>query len=297
MNAKEVAREIVPPVLWRALQALRAAHARAAGRAGRPEWEYLPEAWAYARAHPEVRGWDVTDILAIYRAKWPRFLELTEGTGPLGVAHESRLTERTDLTSHNAVMAFGYVLALASLTVKGKQPLSLLDWGGGIGHYYVLARALLPEMSIDYHCKDVRALAGEGARLFPEAHFYSDDACLAGRYDLVMASTSLHYAEDWKTALGGLATATEGYLYITGLPVAEHAASYVFIQRPHAYGYNTEYLGWCLNRGEFLECARSKDMSLVREFVVGLRPPVAAAPETPEYRGFLFRKGEEHELR
>ena len=211
---------------------------------------------------------------------------MVEGTGPLGVAHESDLTTNTDINSHNTIMSFAYAVALAAHRLES---LSMLDWGGGIGHYYLLARSLLPNVRIDYHCKDVPVLAEYGAQLFPEQHFYTDESCLERTYDFVTASASLHYTEDWQTLLAALAEATRGYLYVTRLPTVLQAPSFVFIQRPYAYGYNTEFLGWCLNRASFLSEAEESGLTVVREFVIAERPSIANAPEQCQYRGFLFQ--------
>src|SRR6266545_2849798 len=49
---------------------------------------------------------------------------------------------------HHAVqgMAYGYVLALAAWK---KDRVSLLDWGGGLGHYNLISQALLPLVEIN----------------------------------------------------------------------------------------------------------------------------------------------------
>jgi len=279
---KLLARRLLSPVLWDALTRLKQARAPI-------EWEYLPEGWAYAQHHPDNQAWNDPSILEVYRRKWPHFQRLVAGAGPLGIAHESDLTSDTDLTSHNLAMAFGYVLALAA---QGRSALSLLDWGGGIGHYQLLARALLPTVALEYHCKDMPALAAAGAELSPEGYFYSDDSCLNRRYDLVMASTSLHYSVDWQATLAGLIGATKGYLYLASTPVVLAAPSFVFVQRPWSFGYRTEYLAWCLNRQEVLAVAESCQMRLVREFVYGHAPQIKNAPEQNLYRGFLFVRDE-----
>ncbi len=281
---KGILRDLTPPILWRALQKMRRIRGHAKGL---DEWAYIPEGWAYARSHPEIKGWNVAEILAVYKRKWPRFVALVEGTGPLGVAHESDLSTNDDVSSHNSLMSFAYAIALATHHLESW---SFLDWGGGIGHYYLLARALLPDLTLEYHCKDTPLLAEYGARLFPGQHFYSDLSCLERTYDFVMASTSLHYEEDWPGLLMRLAKATRSYLYITGLPTVFNAPSFVFVQRPYSYGYNTEYLGWCLNYSQFVEEAGRADLALVREFVIGVRPLIHKAPEQCQYRGFLFRR-------
>lgn len=166
----------------------------------------------------------------------------------------------------------------------------MLDWGGGLGHYYLISQALISDLEIDYHCKDVDALARYGSELLPQAHFYSDETCLGRSYHFVLASSSLHYSADWLATLKALAKATAAYIFITRLPIVLEADSYVFVQRPYKYGYDSEYLGWCLNRKEFLDCAAGTGLTLVREFIIGEQPIVQNAPGPCEYRGFLFRQ-------
>jgi len=278
ISLKLAVRQLAPPILWDAL--IRIKH-----RADLPEWEYLPEGWAYAQHRPDNKAWNDPSILEVYRRKWPVFERMVAGVGPLGIAHESDLTTDSDLLSHNLVMTFGYVLGLAAQELLG---ISMLDWGGGIGHYCLLARALLPSVALEYHCKDMPLLVAAGMELLPEGHFYSDDTCLDRRYDLVMASTSLHYSLDWHTALADLCGATGRYLYLASMPIVLHAPSFVFIQRPYTFGYRTEYLSWCLNRQEILAAVESQGLRLVREFVYGLAPHITKAPEQNLYRGFLF---------
>lgn len=251
---------------------------------GTAEWEYIPQGWTYAETHPEVKGWNVPDVLEVYQRKWPGFVSMVQGTGPLGIAHEADLGSNTDIYNHNTIMAFGYVLALVA---RRTDTLSMLDWGGGIGHYYLLAQSLLPNVQIKYHCKDVPILAEYGRQLFPDQYFYSDKSCLERKYDFVLASTSIHYTEDWQSLLAGLAEATQHYLYITRLPTVLHTPSYVFVQR--AYAYNTEYLGWCLNRDRLLSEAEKIGLELIREFVIAETPSILYAPEQCQYRGFLFQ--------
>jgi putative methyltransferase (TIGR04325 family) len=184
-------------------------------------------------------------------------------------------------------MSYAYVLALAA---RKRERISLLDWGGGIGHYYILSQALLPKVDIDYHCKDVPLLCQGGRELLPEASFHEDEEdCFKRSYDLVLVSGSLQYCEDWKRLVQRLASVTGIYLYITRLPIVERAASFVAVQRPYRYGYQTEYVGWFLNRREFLNHMDTLRMDLLREFLTQEKPYVLNAPEQGEHLGFLFR--------
>jgi putative methyltransferase (TIGR04325 family) len=278
---RNIIRLITPPVLLQLAKLLR--------RDNRSfiEWEYVPEGWTYAETHPEIKGWNVQDVLEVYKEKWPRFVAMLQGTGPLGMTHESALTTDEDISSHNAMMAFAYILALAA---REKERLTMLDWGGGIGHFFLLSQALLPDVEIEYHCKDVPVLCEHGAQLFPQQKFYPDERCFEREYDLVVASTSMHYTEDWQALLQRLSGATSEYLYIANLPSVLQIPSFVFVQRPYQYGYNTEYLAWCLNQTEFLHTAERAGLNLVREFVYGYQPPIQGAPEQNIYRGYLFGK-------
>lgn len=256
------------------------------GKRELPEWQYVAEGWKAAQDNPDIKGWNVASIADIYKRKWPGFLNNLEGTAPLAFSPEAIDSDIPDLSFHNAIMSYAYALATAA---RQKPSISMLDWGGAIGHYLMLSRKLFPELGIDYHCRDLPLLVEYGRELFPEAFFYSDDSCLQRSYDFVLSSSSLQYSEDWSGRFASLANATAGHMFITLLPVVMGAPAFVMVQRPYKYGYNTEYLGWCLNREELLERAREEGLELQREFMLGVRPQVVGAPGQCEYRGFLFR--------
>jgi putative methyltransferase (TIGR04325 family) len=249
----------------------------------------VPEGWSSKDLR--IKGWNVESIVQTQKAKWSEFQHLMQPPNnvgaPVGVAHEAPVPSNTDYAAHNTMMAFAYVIAL---TAHKKGQISLLDWGGGIGHYYVISKALLPEVTIDYHCKDLPLLCEVGRELLPEANFYeNEEDCFARTYDLVLASSSLHYSEDWQRIAQRLALATGSYLYVTRLPIINRKASFVVVQRPYQFGYETEYLCWFLNREEFLIHMSTLEMDLVREFLIQEKPHVYGAPEQGDYRGFLFR--------
>lgn len=251
------------------------------GRREAPEWEYAPMGWG-----SEARGWNVDDVVAEQKRKWPSFLRAVETTDPLGIQYEGHEVETSDYAAHNTIVSAGYVIALAA---HGRDDLSMLDWGGGLGQYYALAKAMVPHVSIDYCCKDVPKLVAAGRELQPDAEFTDDDSVLDRQFDLVLASGSLQYSEHWRDVLAQLAGTARRYLYVARLPVALSAPSHVVLQRPHAHGYPTEYLGWVLNRNEFLESARAARLQLVREFLVSAWFDAEGAPERPTgHRSFLF---------
>jgi putative methyltransferase (TIGR04325 family) len=277
MRWKASAKSLLPPIVVDAFRRL--------SPTPPPAWEYAPGGWR-PDDDPHIRGWNVESVLDVYRAKWPEFVDLVQGTGPLGIAHEASAMTNTSAPAHNTLMSFAYVLAL---TAQHRDSLSMLDWGGGIGHYCLISQALLADTTLDYHCKDVPLLADYGRSILPQARFYHDDSCLSRTYDLVLASGSLQYSHDWRATLQKLARAASPYLYVTRLPVVRQHPSFVVIQRPHRFGYDTEYQGWFINHQELLQAAEAAGLTLLREFLIQEKPSVAGAPEQGLYRGFLFR--------
>lgn len=274
-------KRLLPPLMVDWLQsARRAIHPIPA------EWEYLPDGWSTNNDN-KIKGWSDPSIPKCQHAKWQEFLRATEGTRLLGIAHEALSPTNKDFDAHHIIMTYAYVLALAA---HKKHRLSLLDWGGGIGHYLVLSRRLMPELDIEYFCKDLPSLCRVGREVLPEARLVDCEEEAARRgYDLVLAIGSLQYAESWKSAVQFIGSVADGYVYVTRLPVVRHSASFVAIQRLYAYGYDTECMGWIFNRDEFLDEVLSQGLELVREFALEKHPMIRKGKEQPEIQGFLLR--------
>jgi putative methyltransferase (TIGR04325 family) len=289
MTLRRIARQILPPFIASAL--LRMMRGRET-----PEWEYVPGG-RFHRGSPSATsasGWNVESVVRTQRAKWDRFVALigeNGGTSPLAVYHEAATLANDSLVAHHTFLSYGYVLARAAARDRTSDPLSILDWGSGLGHYFIVSRALLPDVTLDYHARDLPLLCEAGRAVLPEVTFHDTDADALGarRYDLIFASGSLQYHEAWRDILRGFATASRRLVYITRLPIIHQAPSFVVVQRP--VDYKTEYQGWFFNREEFLAGAREAGLRLVREFLVDERPHAHGAPEQCEFRGFLFEVG------
>ncbi|WP_279387772.1 methyltransferase, TIGR04325 family [Roseicella frigidaeris] len=252
-----------------------------------PEWEYVPEGWQ--PGDPRASGWDHPSIAETQLAKWPGFLAVLHSTTPLGIYHEAAQIGSEDPAAHNFILVFSYVLARAA---AGRKRISVLDWGGGIGHYAAIARAVLPEIEIDYTVCDRPSLCEAGRQVLPEVRFVSDPAeCFARRYDLVLASGSLQYVHDWQAQFRQLAAAAEGWMFLSRTPFVRSPSSFVVVQRPwSADGYRTEYLTHVFSHAALVTAAQAAGLVLEREFMmIGERVAAAGAPEPFEYRGFLLR--------
>jgi putative methyltransferase (TIGR04325 family) len=186
------------------------------------------------------------------------------------------------------MMSYGYVLARVA---RMKNNLSILDWGGSAGHYYLYSKALLPEVGFEYHCHDVPLLCRLGRKLLPEVQFHEDPAALLNRqYDLVVSSSSMHYFEDWREMTRKLSAAAGEFLYVARLQTVSRVPSFVVVQRAYHSGYQGEYLSWFLNRQEFVTCVEESGLELQREFIFAEEWLVRGAPEKGACRGFLFRR-------
>src|SRR4051812_46640852 len=203
-----------------------------------PEWEYVGASWPAARAG--VTGWDHPSVAAVMLNAMPEFLRVVGGTAPLGIFPLAPHVRSE--SGHNISMTFGYVLARAA---HAKSALSMLDWGGALGHYALMAQYLLPEVALEITIKDMPELCRVGRELLPWVRFESDAAaCFARAYDLVIASASLPYSEDWRQVLSGLANAATRWLFVTRVSVVRTVPSFVVLHRSHALGYQTEYPTW-----------------------------------------------------
>ena len=273
---------LTPPILVDVARRLRRGNTRAL-------LEYAPDGWEDATAcDGGAQGWNVEKIVAVEKEKWSAFCQNLEGSKPLGFSHEDTdLSINRNPYFHNIHVSYAYVLALLA---RHKDKISVLDWGGSLGHYYLLGRAVLPEVEIDFHCREVPLMCAQGKELCPDIHFYEDDSCLERDYDLVMINGSLGYFPNWKELLARLCGAAKDYLFLTRVLVVEHSRSFVARQHTDVYDYDSELLTQVFNRREVLQTVAGTGLELVREFVVGPGPAVAGAPEPCSDCGWLFRR-------
>ncbi len=252
----------------------------------KPEWEFVADGWE--REAATDTGWDAGAVAESYRSKWSEFLRSIDGPGPLGVAHErpsDAPMRRDDPIAHNIILSFAHALTTAA---GDRKSLSVLDWGGALGHYHELARRLTP-LEFDWHVRELTAVCAVGAEVEPEVTFHASDDCLDSKYDLVLVSASLQYSQDWRAQLERLLAAADGWAFLNRIPAVETVPAYPALQRAHAYGYETEYVGWVFHRGELVLAAEELGYELVREYAQVDPIAVAGAPENPRHIGLLLR--------
>jgi putative methyltransferase (TIGR04325 family) len=278
-EVKRVSRLLLPPIVTDGLRRVRC------GRVSvKPVLEYAPLGWRTVLNNTRTTGWNAASVVAGEKSRYDAFVHDCQGSGPLGFSHEhTDLSEVRNVSFHNIHISYAYVLALAA---RQKSTLSVLDWGGGLGHYYLIGKAVVPDVTLDFHCKEVPLMAEAGKQFNPDVQWYADESCLERAYDLVMINGSLQYMPDWAEALRRIAPAVKEYLLLTRVPVVENGPGFVAIQR-HS---GVEMLHQQLNQAALLRVVEQTGLHLVRELVVGDRPGIENAPEQCELRGWLFKK-------
>ena len=268
MTLRQLVQPIVPPLLWSIGSGLRQRLVRSTDRLA-----FAPLGWET----PLPKGGG-------NEAFWSRFVE-RERRWCQALIERVRAGEPV-LTSDDAILgylAFGYVIAL---TARHKDKITVLDYGGNLGEYSWIARALVPGLEIEFHCKELPAVAAAGRVVSPDVIWHTDDACLDGSYDLVMFSGSLPYLQDWNGMLGRAARATREYLFLGDIPSVRDVPGYVLTQRS---GGATN-LAYVFKRSEIASAVQGAGLRLVREFTMGPHMRVANAPEQPMYAGWLFAR-------
>jgi putative methyltransferase (TIGR04325 family) len=280
-NLRNLARLLVPPFLAKPL-------ARLWPSGERPSLEYAPDRWRTLEKIGGTAGWNTETVVQAERAKWEAFCSNLGGAGPLGFSHENNdLTVTSNVSFHNIHLTYAYVLALAAWQ---KRKISVLDWGGGLGHYYAVGKAMFPDLDLDYYCHEVPLMCEHGKELCPEVHFCSDDTCLQRSYDLIMINGSLGYFPDWKDVLERLAARVTNFLFLTRVLVVQKTPSFLVLQRTEGYNYHSNMLTQVFNQPELRGVLERTGLKMQREFVVENAPTIAGAPEQCVESGWLFKR-------
>jgi putative methyltransferase (TIGR04325 family) len=278
---KKYIQPIIPPFIYVFLK-------KNAGYFGLAIWEYVPEGF---NRIIDKSGWNLESIAVLQSEKWDNYLNRVKSSQSLGFNHESPdLTIINDSFFHNLLVSFAYVISLSGLN---KKSINFLDWGGGIGHYGLLAEELINpgNMDFNYYCFDFPFFCDYGKTLNPNFNFFANENQFQDvKFDLIMASSSIWYENDWKKGVDKLCKYNTNFLYITRMIFIQIHPSYVAIQRPKSMGYNTEYLFWIINKSEFVSYLSEKKFTLIREFEFGEVPPIFKGPEQGTMKGFLFKK-------
>lgn len=255
---------MVPPLLWKLGQRIAARNS--------DRFEYVSADWA-TMVPDAVQAAFWSTRIAQERSAFESLKARANAGEPL----TSSLNQDEDLK----YSAFGYALALAA---REKQTVRVLDYGGNLGDYYLLGQSLVPGVHLDYHCRELAAIAEVGREINPDVSWHTDDSCLAGTYDLVMFSSSMQYFDT--TVLRAAMQATAGCCLLSDVPAVQHVDSYFSTQRSGDMVTVQRHP----NRADTVRMAENAGLRLVREFEMGEHPVVRKAPEQPRCLGWLFQR-------
>jgi len=269
MSSKQLLKSIVPPLLWKLGSSI-----RRRVDSSTTLLEYAPQGW-------------LTPLPGSASSEefWAAFLDSEESHCAALIARfradEPLLYPDSDENGKYAV--FGYVLALAA---REQRKVTVLDYGGNLGDYYWMGRALIPGVELDYHCKELPSVAEVGRRITPDVTWHTDDDCLDSQHDLVMFSSSIQCLRNWQDILARVGRSTR-YLLLSDVPTVRHVPAYVVTHRESGQ----INLQMPMNRAEVIATAERAGMRLLREFPMGAHPPIVNAPEQPTCIGWLFQRG------
>jgi putative methyltransferase (TIGR04325 family) len=197
-------------------------------------------------------------------------------------AEEPAAWLHSDPQFHHRLVQLGLVAARMS---GARGALNILDYGGGFGAHAHALKRLLPGLRIQYTICELPAFCELGRKLNPDVRFVSSVAEAGTGYDLVYASSSVQYTQDWQKLLRDLCAASAGGVFVTRTPFVVTSDAFVVMQR----AYGTEYPGWVFNKDEFVQTVQKVSSRKLREvFVNGRGLAVRGAPEPNVQLGLLF---------
>jgi putative methyltransferase (TIGR04325 family) len=276
MRIGQVLKAILPPVITHVLRRIRLAIM--------PEsigLTFAPEAWKTRLPVPSefAKNAFVENEKAQWHATWQPFFSRLERGGLATHIPDAPLP--LQIEDHNSWVTYAYVLQFAA---RGRSRLKILDYGGNLGYFYWVGKALLPDVALEYHCKDLPEIVREGRALTPQVIWHTDDSCLNQQYDLLIFSAVLQYIEEWEKLLGR-AAGTAQYIYIAQTPTVERVDSYVAVQRLAGF----TMLHQQINKTKLHKAFAAAKLHVVREFVDCDHYLIYDAPEQPRYYTCLLQ--------
>lgn len=255
------------------------------------EWRFRPEGWPKGDSAPST--WDTPSSVRPYLNGWDNYLQLLQKPEPFGylspVAVQSNGKHAPTLYGQNVILTFAYCICLAS---RMKSNLRILDYGGALGYYKLVAQRYVPEVSLDYTCFDVPSFCSTGVELLPSIKFESrEEAAFGGqKFDMILSFGALQNIRDWQSKIELFANSLSGYLLLGRLPVSADK-SFVVEQSPGSHGFDRSYPQWIFSRVELLATCEKHGFRLVQEFLGGEKSEIPGAPQASEFMAYLFFKG------
>jgi putative methyltransferase (TIGR04325 family) len=183
---------------------------------------------------------------------------------------------------HHRMIQLGLVTARARGT---RGVLSILDYGGGFGAHAHALKRLLPGLSFQYTVCELPEFCELGRKFNPDVRFVSSLTEAGSGYNLVYASCSVQYTEDWQKLVRDLCVASAGCVFVARTFFVTNSETFVAMQR----AYGTAYPGWIFNQNEFVQTVQKVSSRKLKEvFLNGRGLAVRGEPEPNVQLGLLF---------
>ncbi len=291
MTVKSLVRGVTPPFIWNLTRRVWGRNTNGNGQTTSKEGLSHFE-WAAPESESTPTAYDAANLVEAAAGRFHELLQTIGGPEPFGCLPGEHHGETTLFWQQQAY-PFAYALALS---LPSRAPLKILDWGGGLGIYEHLARILYPQVEFEYHIHELPEFARRGPDFTPKARFHSQASDWeADRFDLVMASGALQYAQDWRQALRQLLNVSGRWLYLARIPtLLQESAARRIRHRHFFYGHEANVVFHVLPQRELIERAEQEGLMLVREMIgaeeILVQPDQIRIP----FRGFLFQRVREN---
>ena len=187
----------------------------------------------------------------------------------------------------------GHFLQFAPVLLRlfeTRPRLSVLDWGGGFGEHGWWLRLALPKLELDYHVCETPAMCDYGATVLAESRFHDDERAFERRYDVVLVSAALHYAEDWPALLERLARCAAHSLILVDVPVASGTTGYVLPERPLPTIPQAEFFGRILDDVRLCAIVEAAGLRLAETLPATPIDPLPVGSAILSYRSLRFER-------
>lgn len=155
---------------------------------------------------------------------------------------------------------------VAAMILQGKDPLRILDFGGGLGIGCMTLAESIPHQAqiVDYTIVEVPEIceAGRGLPSYSRVT-YLDSVPAQSKFDLVHSASALQYIEDWQQVLKSLSDYGAPYMLFSDV-FAGSIPTFVTLQ--NYYGSRIRH--WFLNLDELLQVVSSIGYRLVMKSFV-----------------------------
>ena len=139
-----------------------------------------------------------------------------------------------------------YLLPLViSMLIKEGAKLKVLDFGGGLASGYLLAGASSGSVDgIEYHVVEGTELCDRSHQLFSDEknlQFHDEIPLDIGSFDIIHASRSIQYVDDWRGLLSTFAELEPRYIVLAGV-LAGDIEPFVSVQNYYGFKIRVRFL-------------------------------------------------------